>query len=210
MGKHGIVYGKGINDMERGWRKANEWNQRIYQVWQNMILRGTTKFQETYPTYKGCTVCDRWLILSNFVEDIKLIDGYEYWLNHPNERVALDKDIKSNGKNKEYSLENCMFVSASENSKQANATRDNTKISEAMKGENHPMYNKHHSEETKKKISEANKGKLIDRFTIDGQYVDTHYRFEYIQMGFHHSHIGDCCKGRRKTHKGFIFKYHKG
>ena len=33
------------------------------------------------------------------------------------------------------------------------------KMSEAMKGENHPMYGKHHTEETIKKISESNKGK---------------------------------------------------
>ena len=33
------------------------------------------------------------------------------------------------------------------------------KISEATKCENNPMYGKHHSEESKKKISEAHKGK---------------------------------------------------
>ena len=32
------------------------------------------------------------------------------------------------------------------------------KISEAMKGENHPMYGKHHSEESKKRIGAAHKG----------------------------------------------------
>ena len=33
------------------------------------------------------------------------------------------------------------------------------KISEALKGENHPMYGKHHTEETRQKMSEAKKGK---------------------------------------------------
>ena len=33
------------------------------------------------------------------------------------------------------------------------------KISEAMKGENHPMYGKYHSEEAKRKMSEAVKGR---------------------------------------------------
>ena len=33
------------------------------------------------------------------------------------------------------------------------------KMSESKKGENHPMFGKHRSEETRKKISEANKGK---------------------------------------------------
>lgn len=35
------------------------------------------------------------------------------------------------------------------------------KLSEINKGSNHPMYGKHLSDETRKKISEANKGKLI-------------------------------------------------
>ena len=33
------------------------------------------------------------------------------------------------------------------------------KMSEAKNGENHPMFGKHHSEETRKKMSEATKGK---------------------------------------------------
>jgi hypothetical protein len=33
------------------------------------------------------------------------------------------------------------------------------RYSEAIKGSKHPLYGKHHSEETKRKISEANKGK---------------------------------------------------
>lgn len=86
------------------------------------------------------------------------------------------------------------------------------KLSEAHKG-------KTLSDEHKRKMSEAmkgkykgenhpNLGKLIDRFTLDGKYIDTHYQFEYVQMGFNHGNIYNCCKGKHKTHKGFIFKYH--
>ena len=39
------------------------------------------------------------------------------------------------------------------------------KISEANKGEKHPNYGKHHSEETKKKMSEAAKGKHLSEET---------------------------------------------
>jgi len=35
------------------------------------------------------------------------------------------------------------------------------KMSDAKSGENHPMFGKHHSEETKEKISNGNKGKII-------------------------------------------------
>lgn len=218
MGKHGIVCGKGINDLPRGWIVESDYNKRVYKVWKSMICRCySKKWHEKHPTYKDCYVCDRWLRLSNFVNDVVKIDNYEYWLNHPNERVALDKDIKVQG-NKEYSFENCMFVSIKENARQATKTRDN----EYLQGKNNPMYGrtgekaplygKHHSEETRAKQSEAHKGKpkgqLIDRYTLDGTLIDTKYHFQYVQMGFNKGNISSCCKGRIKTYKGYIFKYH--
>lgn len=83
-------------------------------------------------------------------------------------------------------------------------------------------------------MSEANKGKftgekngraiLVDRFTLDGIYVDTKYPFEYVQLGFNAGGISSCCgwyacgedinewhKIRKgypvKSVKGYIFKY---
>ena len=201
-----MVYGKGINDLPRGWIRANNWNYRVYYVWRGMIQRCyDEKYHKRQPTYKNCTVCVRWLTLSNFVEDIKLIDNYDYWLNHSNKRVALDKDIKSNGQNKCYCLENCCFTTIEENCRQATKTRDNTKISEALKGKNKG-----------EKVSETIKGEnhpravLVDRFDLKGNYIDTMYSFEYAQkMGFNAGNISSCCKGRLKSTGGFIFKYHK-
>ena len=185
-----MVCGKGVNDMPRGWTKTDEWNYRVYQLWKSMIQRCyDEKYHEKYPTYIGCTVCKRWLKLGNFVEDIKLIENYELWLSGFGEKInpyQLDKDIKSNGTNKCYCLENCCFTTIEENCKQANKTRDNT----YLQGENHP------------------RATLVDRFSLDGIYIDTKYQFEYVRMGFNSGHIYSCCKGKRKTHKGFIFKYH--
>lgn len=75
------------------------------------------------------------------------------------------------------------------------------------------------TEEHKRKLSEANKGKkikdrcmlgkLIDRFDLDDNYIDTKYNFEYGKMGFDKSSISKCCKGKLKSHKSYIFKYHK-
>lgn len=127
------VEGVGINDMPYGWTTKSELNRRIYGCWRGFLHRCyNKKYQKKYPTYKSCYVCDRWLLLSNFVEDIVKIEGYKYWLEHPNERVALDKDIKSNGNNKCYCLEQCMFVAIETNTKQANDTRNY----EEMKGSN--------------------------------------------------------------------------
>lgn len=158
-----MFYNMGINDMPYGWYSENEWNKICYRKWYSMIARCySKKYQEKEPSYKNCHVCKKWLKLSMFIEDVRKIDGYdeEKFLNG---ELELDKDIKSNGINKEYSLENCMFVTKKENVIQATKTRDYTKHSEMIKGENHPMYGKHHSEETKQKISISKKGtKLSD------------------------------------------------
>ena len=118
-----MVYGIGKNNMPKGWRRKTENNNRIYDLWHGMLRRCyDEKYHEKYPTYKDCYVCDRWLILYNFIEDLPKIDGYELWLNNPNKHISLDKDIKSNGNNKCYCLEQCVFVSNSDNTIQSNKT----------------------------------------------------------------------------------------
>ena len=115
-----MVAEKGIYDMPRGWRTANELNKRIYQTWSNMIKRCySERLHEKNPTYKNCYVCEKWLKLSGFVEDIEQIDGYELYKNNPNHFITLDKDIKSDNNNKCYCLEQCTFVRNEENVKQA-------------------------------------------------------------------------------------------
>ena len=197
----GIVCEHGINDTPRGWRVESEWNNRVYQVWQNMIERCySTKRHERNPTYIDCTVCERWLTLSNFVEDIVKIDNYNYWLNHPNERVSLDKDIKSNGQNKEYCLEQCQFVDFGENSRQANATRDNT----YLQGENNPMYGR-----TGENHPMWNNGKKIKQYSKDNVLIATYSSSHEAerQTGVNYSNIIQCCKGRYKSAGGFIWRY---
>ena len=149
-----MIYGKCINDMPKGWySKNNKLNYRIYHCWYNMITRCySKKYHEKEPTYKECYVCDKWLKLSGFVEDISFIDNYEFWISHPNERIALDKDIKSGGTNKCYCLEECMFVKQKENTQQSNKTRNYSD----MIGENNWNYGGL-SEQHKQNISKAKK-----------------------------------------------------
>ena len=117
--KNCLIYEHGLNDMPRGWIIENELNKKIYQYWKDMLKRCYSKeYQEKHPTYKDCYVCKRWLILSNFVEDLSKIDGYELWLNNPNKRICLDKDIKKEN-NKCYNIENCMFIENKENVKES-------------------------------------------------------------------------------------------
>ena len=91
---------------------------REYDLWHAMIQRCYGS-KSKCSTYKDVTVCDEWLCFANFLEDLPLIDGYEMWLNHQNQGISLDKDIKQVGvEHKVYSLETVKFVTKSENVKE--------------------------------------------------------------------------------------------
>ena len=87
------------------------------------------------------------------------------------------------------------------------------KISESKKGkycgEESHWYGKHRSEETKRKISE-NKSKpvvQIDPTTNKIVKVWESSTEAGRQCGFDHGNISVCCKGKRKTHKGYKWMY---
>ena len=82
-------------------------------------------------------------------------------------------------------------------------------------GENHYMFGKHHSEETKKKISNTKKGipnekqsKKVLQFTLDGEFVREWLSIaECSRNGYDGANICLCCQGKRKSHKGFKWCY---
>ena len=114
------------------------------------------------------------------------------------------------------------------------------KMSNAHKGlcagEKHPMFGKHHSDETKQKISKSHKGKpahnkgkpmsekqkkklreantngklskRVLQFTLDGEFVR-----EWISVaecgrnGFNSGYIAACCRGKRKSAYGYKWCY---
>lgn len=92
-----LSYNAGLNDVANVWNKHN----KAFSVWRSMLSRCYSKnYQSREPSYIGCTVCEDWLVLSNFIKwfDKNYIDGYE-----------LDKDIIKKG-NKVYCPEYCVFV----------------------------------------------------------------------------------------------------
>lgn len=208
----GIVQGHGINDMPYGWASENEWNKRVYRKWERMLYRCyNEEFHKTKDGehYKDCTVCDRWLILSNFVEDFVKIDGYdeERFLNG---ELVLDKDIKSGGTNKVYIIEECLLTTQEKNAKEAMRTRNNSYLQ-----------GKHHSEETKQKISENNAMKdkfgsenpsskqvaQYDKQTLELIKVWDSMMDVQRELGIAQQNISKCCKGKRKSAGGFVWKY---
>lgn len=185
-----------INDMPRGWTKTNELNNRIYEKWWAMFVRCYDEnFQKKRPTYKDCYVCERWFLLSNFVEDVSKITNYEYWVQNPNKYICLDKDIKSNGNNKCYCLEECIFIDNDNNIRQANKTRDYSNI----KGKNNYNYNK---------------GVMVAQYDLDGNLIKIWDCAKRITETFNWnyftfmSHLSN--KKYSNKYKGFIWKYYDG
>lgn len=216
-----LVEGHGINDMYWGWVSECEWNKKVYRKWTRMLYRCYNEdFHQTKKgkNYIGCTVCDRWLSLSNFVEDVPKIDGYdeEMFLNG---ELELDKDKKNDTDDKNYIMKYCTWLPKPENS------------GLAMKG-------KHHTEESKQKISEAHKGKQLseghkqkisENNGMKGKLGSEHPKSKQIaqydkqtlklikvwdsmmdverELGIAQQNISKCCKGKRKSAGGFIWKY---
>ena len=86
-------------------RDENGKPTKAYIAWKHMMKRCyDLKFQEKYPTYKGCTVCQEWWNFQVFAEWY-----YSHYYEIENERMALDKDILCKG-NKLYSPDTCVFV----------------------------------------------------------------------------------------------------
>lgn len=100
-----LVFGKGINDsLEVTQRQIGDTAHSrcpFYDRWTNMLRRC---YSETYlkkhPTYRGCTVCEDWLLFSNF----------KCWMERQDwEGKDLDKDLLS-PECKIYSPATCLFV----------------------------------------------------------------------------------------------------
>lgn len=114
---------------------------RIGKLLGNIISRCID--HENYPTYIGCSYDESWEDIEKFAEDLKSVQGFQWWLDNPGQRIALDKDILEPG-NTHYSFDRVAFVSNSENSKEAmNRTygelnteyniRPNTKLANLIK-----------------------------------------------------------------------------
>ena len=115
-----LVYGVGINDADYvvqefesigcvdGKQKRKQiWICPYYSVWKHMLERCySSKYQDKYPTYIGCSVSEDWLTFSNFRSWMEKQD----W-----EGKQLDKDLLFEG-NKVYSADTCVFVTQMVNS----------------------------------------------------------------------------------------------
>lgn len=105
---------------------------------------------------------------------------------------------------------------------------------QALGGDGGGMYNKHHSESTKEKISKARKengftedhkrhiseskqgakhhlAKKVYQYTKDGEFIR---EWDYMslaakELNINKANIGEVCHGNRKTAGGYVWKYER-
>lgn len=106
LSKRKLVFGVGVNDADYLTMQLTNGKQvkcPFYDRWVGMIKRCYSPiFHKRRPTYKGCSVCDEWLIFSNFKD---------WMIKQDWQGKHLDKDILVQG-NKIYSSKTCLFVSS--------------------------------------------------------------------------------------------------
>lgn len=98
--KRKLIYGVATLDVDFA-SNNDDMTNKAYNAWYNMLQRCYYKnYQESSPTYKGCSVCDEWLYFSNFLNWFKkhYVNGY-----------AIDKDLLVFG-NKVYSPATCCMI----------------------------------------------------------------------------------------------------
>lgn len=85
----------------------------LYRTWNGMVQRCTVEHSKDYPYYggRGITVCDRWLDVRNFIED----------MGDKPKRATLDRIDNSKG----YSPDNCRWATPIA---QANNKRNNREV----------------------------------------------------------------------------------
>ena len=94
------IYNIAFNDSDENVLNEKGELKPVFRHWYNMLSRCyCSKTQKRQPAYKGCVVCEEWLLFSNFKKwfDENYQKGYD-----------LDKDILGNGKL--YSPQTCCFV----------------------------------------------------------------------------------------------------
>lgn len=128
----------------------------------------------------------------------------EAFIPNPENKEQVDHIIPiSNGGTNE--VWNLRWVTAGENANNPLTKKNHQKFGT----ENH-FFGKHHTEKTKKKISEKTEKKILFQYSPDGELIKIWpSKQEAVKNGFNKGGIYMAVNGIYKTHKGFIWSYHK-
>jgi len=122
------------------------------------------------------------------------------WLNDGKERTKKHRD----------NLSKSLKGRVSPNKGKTFSDEYKNKLSETHKGlnsgEKHGLYGKHHSEETKKKISEQLTLKIV-QLSLDDKVIKIWESIKEAQEMLKIGNISSCCRNKRKTTGGYKWKY---
>ena len=132
----------------------------------------------------------------------------EAFIPNPEGKPCIDhiNTIKNDNR-----IENLRWVTHEENSNNSLTKKKMSENHKEQTGENNHMYGKHHTDETKRKISEnhPNNKTVVQINPNTNEVVNTYYSVHEAarQTEFNQSNISACCRGERKTHKGYKWIY---
>jgi len=176
------------NDMPRGWvagKGQPKWHLSLYTRWKDMWKRCYNSEHPEYSNYKDCPIDDRYHLLSNYVHDIELLEGFDLLKENPSQ-WEIDKD-KIDPNNRKYYFEHLSVVSKYDNRKER---LDRCGV---------PMKDP----QIAKKRYRAIKGVSLE----DNSIITFNSISEATRAGFNLGHIIECCSGKRKSHKGYKWEY---
>lgn len=131
----------------------------------------------------------------------KKIDEHRYIMEqHLGRKLTKNEVVHHiNGNKQDNRLENLELMSRSEHSRKHAISDDahkNFATDEAIQKRKKTMKN------------HISFSKPVGKFSLDGRLIEEYPSCrEAGRDGFIHTHICSCCRGDRKTHKGYIWKY---
>ena len=170
-----------------------------------MIGKRKFRIRKDGKPYTEC-ICSHPELIENYEKAIA--DTTQVWdVHHRREEFYSQKELIERGEYYNCDPAELIFLTKSEHYKIDSARR---RMSEARKGkmvgENNPFYSKHHSEETKRKISLASKSKK-KVLCVETGIVYTSITEAAKMTNSNVSSIGDVCRGKQKTAAGYRWRY---
>lgn len=100
------------------------------------------------------------------------------------------------------------YPSAETRAKLSEARRKENLSEETLRRRSEGLRGRKFSDEHKKKIGDGN-SKAINMITKDGEYIRSFRgaRDAELELGISHSHISQCCTGKRKTAGGYMWEF---
>lgn len=192
-----------INDMPRGWINGKDqpkWHYVAYKMWISMWARCTCPTNKNYKYYKDCSIYSEFKYLSNFILWLESEKDFISFVDNP-KGWNIDKDIKFPD-NRNYYPECMSLVTKTTNSKEQ-YSRNGSPI-QGYLGNNHPRNT--HPFRWDNAIS-LKRVPIIGISLEDNTILIFKSLFDAESMGFSTSHISNCCKNKRKSHKGYRWDY---